>query len=96
MNFALRCARIFPDVNSRAELVNLVPGLRPERRFAGIITAETQVFTKKALNSSRLAEESLCLRKRLTLEKGIKLVHANSLPRPRGTTFEDLCNRTKT
>ena len=26
--------RIFPGVNSRAELVTLAPGLRPERRFA--------------------------------------------------------------
>ncbi len=31
MNFALRCVRIFPGVNSRAELVTLAPGLRPER-----------------------------------------------------------------
>ena len=31
---ALRCVRIFPGVNSRAELVTLAPGLRPERRFA--------------------------------------------------------------
>ena len=30
----LRCVRIFPGVNSRAELVTLAPGLRPERRFA--------------------------------------------------------------
>ncbi len=28
MNFALRCVRIFSDVNSRAELVTLAPGLR--------------------------------------------------------------------
>ncbi len=34
MNFALRCVRIFPGVNSRAELVTLAPSLRPERRFA--------------------------------------------------------------
>ncbi len=27
--FALRCVRIFPGVNSRAELVTLTPGLRP-------------------------------------------------------------------
>ncbi len=33
-NFELRCVRIYPGVNSRAELVTLVPGLRPERRFA--------------------------------------------------------------
>ena len=33
MNFALRYVRISPDVNSRAELVTLAPGLRPDRRF---------------------------------------------------------------
>ncbi len=30
----LRYVRIYPGVNSRAELVTLAPGLRPERRFA--------------------------------------------------------------
>ena len=30
----LRCVRFYPGVNSRAELVTLAPGLRPERRFA--------------------------------------------------------------
>ena len=34
MDFTLRCVRIFPGVNSRAELVTLAPGLHPERRFA--------------------------------------------------------------
>ncbi len=29
-DLALRCARIYPGVNSRAELVTLAPGLRPE------------------------------------------------------------------
>ena len=33
-DFALRYVRIYPGVNSRAELVTLAPGLRPERRFA--------------------------------------------------------------
>ena len=33
-DFAFRYARIYPGVNSRAELVALAPGLRPERRFA--------------------------------------------------------------
>ena len=33
-DFALRYARIYSCVNSRAELVTLAPGLRPERRFA--------------------------------------------------------------
>ena len=28
------CVRFYPGVNSRAELVTLAPGLRPERRFA--------------------------------------------------------------
>ncbi len=28
------CVRIFPGVNSRAELVTIAPGLRPERREA--------------------------------------------------------------
>ncbi len=30
MNFALRCVRFYPGVNSRAELLTLAPGLRPE------------------------------------------------------------------
>ena len=34
MNFALRCVPSSPGVNSRAELVTLAPGLRPEQRFA--------------------------------------------------------------
>ncbi len=34
MDFTLRCVRFYPGVNSRAELVTLAPGLRPERRFA--------------------------------------------------------------
>ena len=33
-DFALRYVRIYPGVNSRAELVTLAPGLRPERRLA--------------------------------------------------------------
>ena len=33
-DFALRYVRIYPGVNSRAELVTLAPGLRLERRFA--------------------------------------------------------------
>ncbi len=41
MNFALRCVRIFPGVNSRAELVTLAPGLRPERRFAPLARGQT-------------------------------------------------------
>ena len=32
-DFALRYVRIYPNVNSRAELVTLALGLRPERRF---------------------------------------------------------------
>ena len=28
------CSLFYPGVNSRAELVTLAPGLRPERRFA--------------------------------------------------------------
>jgi hypothetical protein len=31
-DIALRYARIYPGVNSRAELVTFVPRLRPERR----------------------------------------------------------------
>ncbi len=34
MDFALRCVRFYPGLNSRAELVTLAPGLRPEQRFA--------------------------------------------------------------
>ena len=37
-DFAFRYVRIYPGVNSRAELVTLAPGLRRERRFgSGII-----------------------------------------------------------
>ena len=39
-DFALRYVRIYPGVNSRAELVTLVPGLRPERRFAPLARDE--------------------------------------------------------
>ena len=34
MNFTLRCVRFYPGVNSRAELIALAPGLRPEQPFA--------------------------------------------------------------
>ncbi len=37
MNFTLRCVRFYLGVNSRAELVTLAPGLRPERRFAPLL-----------------------------------------------------------
>ncbi len=40
VNFALRYVRIYPGVNSRAELVTLVPDLRPER-FASLAWALT-------------------------------------------------------
>ena len=33
-DLALRYVRIYPSINSRADLVILSPGLRPERRFA--------------------------------------------------------------
>ena len=52
MDFTLRCVRFCPGVNSRAELVTLAPGLRPERRFAplarglfvGILINESNSF----------------------------------------------------
>ncbi len=34
MDFALRYVRFYAGLNSRAELVTLAPGVRPERRFA--------------------------------------------------------------
>ena len=38
MDFSLRCVRFYPGVNSRAELVTLAPGLRPEQAVgSGII-----------------------------------------------------------
>ena len=43
-DFALRYARIYQGVNSRAELVTLAPGLRPERRFAPL-AREKSVYT---------------------------------------------------
>ncbi len=51
MDFSLRCARFYAGVNSRAELVTLAPGLRPERRFAplarGLLGEEEAKITKK-------------------------------------------------
>ena len=47
MDFTLRCVRIFPGVNSRAELVTLAPGLRPERRFAPLARGLMKYFLKK-------------------------------------------------
>ena len=47
-DFALRYARIYPSVNSRAELVTLAPGLRPERRrWLGTITCERHKNEKR-------------------------------------------------
>ena len=43
MDFTLRCVRFYPGVNSRAELVTLAPGLRPERRFAPLARGLTRV-----------------------------------------------------
>ncbi len=50
-DFAFRYARIYPGVNSRAELVTLVPGLRPERRFAPLARGLIVQF----INDSTLA-----------------------------------------
>ncbi len=55
--FALRYARIYPGVNSRAELVTLAPGLRQERRFAplarlGITLDCSTDFVLQAANSA--------------------------------------------
>ncbi len=44
MDFTPRCVRIFPGVNSRAELVTLAPGLRMERRFAPLARGQIIVF----------------------------------------------------
>ncbi len=38
LDFALRCVHFYPGVISRAELVTLARGLRPERRFAPLVT----------------------------------------------------------
>ncbi len=51
MDFTLRCVRFYPGVNSRAELVTLAPGLRPERRFAPLARGQEQnknVFENRA------------------------------------------------
>ncbi len=45
MNFTLRCVRFHPGVNSRAELVTLAPGLRPERRLAPLARGLMLMFT---------------------------------------------------
>ncbi len=49
MDFTLRCVRIFPGVNSRAELVTLAPGLRPERRFAPLARGQIVFCVEKSL-----------------------------------------------
>ena len=47
MDFTLRCVRFYPGVNSRAELVTLALGLRPERRFAPLAWGLCQRYTCK-------------------------------------------------
>ena len=59
LHFAtLRCVRIFPGVNSRAELVTLAPGLRPERRFAPLARGIWNLFRVLLFisNISRVSE----------------------------------------
>ena len=70
MDFSLRCVRFYPGVNSRAELVTLAPGLRPERRFAplarGLISKEfswakqkyTNIYPQLTLNFRPCVPES--------------------------------------
>ncbi len=38
------CSLFYPGVNSRAELVTLAPGLRPERRFAPLARGNVARF----------------------------------------------------
>ena len=38
------CSLFYPGVNSRAELVTLAPGLRPERRFAPLARGQKQGY----------------------------------------------------
>ena len=45
-DFALRYARTYPGVNSRAELVTLALGLRPERHFAPLARGLFRLFEK--------------------------------------------------
>ena len=47
-DFALRYVRIYPGVNSRAELVTLAPGLRSERRFAPLARGQYGDLLKKS------------------------------------------------
>ncbi len=70
-SLALRCVRIFPGVNSRAELVTLAPGLRPERRFAPLARG-LNIF----LNFSRLC---------LSVSSLVKREDCNSHPRLNGS-----------
>ncbi len=54
-DFAFRYVRIYPGVNSRAELVTLAPGLRPERRLARRWLGDYPHHqTKKVENTSTL------------------------------------------
>ncbi len=46
----LRCVRIFPGVNSRAELVTLAPGLRPKRRFAPLARGKCEAQTERFIS----------------------------------------------
>ncbi len=48
MNFTLRCVRFHPGINSRAELVTLVPGLRLERRFAPLARGLNMLYSPQA------------------------------------------------
>ncbi len=48
-DFALRYVRNYPGVNSRAELVTLAPGLRPERRFAPLARGQLKSIQLQAI-----------------------------------------------
>ncbi len=54
---ALHHVRTYPDVNSRARLVTLAPGLRPERRFAPL-ARELTLFIVDSSVTSKLEEIS--------------------------------------
>ncbi len=54
----LRCVRILPGVNSRAELVTLAPSLRPERRFAPLARGQYQKRSSLATNPFAVLSKS--------------------------------------
>ena len=55
-DFALRYARIYPGVNSRAELVTLAPGLTPGTALRAVgsgISIGVQLYTERVRGNNK-------------------------------------------